>query len=205
MNDHSLAPSVYIGIDNGFTGAVAALVPGKVPIYFPAAFDNAGKDKDLNIDANLNTLNQILDYAECGKGNVLAAVERCHANPKFGARNNLLNGKNNEFWRVLLGSHGFSFRWVNSKMWQKHVFAGMCGTNTTALASSALRQLFPSVSLSRYTVPQREGITDALLIALWAAQTFRWIPTQGPLVPTGSVDCNAAFDERSSIGNKGKI
>lgn len=176
------SPSVYIGIDNGFTGAIAALIPGHPPFFEPVTYDDLGKDKFLNVDANLALIENVLSRAGCSKENVLVAVERCQANPKFGAPNNFTNGRNNEFWRVLLTGNGFPFVWANPKTWQKHVFSGMSGSDTGKMAELALRQLFPGVSLKGLTTPQREGITDAILIARWASQNFGWIPSGGSTV-----------------------
>jgi hypothetical protein len=172
MNEpNSDSQILYIAIDNGFTGAVAALLPNNQPVFHPVCVDDFGKDRYLNIRANLENLERILEQAKCSKERSLVLVEKFQPNPKFGT-NNFVNGRNEEFWRMLLTEHRFPFKWVFAKSWQAHLFAGVRGKNTALKARMILEQRFPTLSLKNFTVPQREGISDAILISLWASETL---------------------------------
>ena len=104
---------------------------------------------------------------------VVVVFEQAQITPKFGHRNNYTNGRNNEFWRVLLTTAKIPFAWVNPREWQKVVFSGIRGTNTKEMAELVRRQRFPNLDLTSYTRIQVGGINDAVCIALWARQNYK--------------------------------
>jgi hypothetical protein len=79
-------------------------------------------------------------------------------------------GKNGEFWRVLMAKSGYSHCSVNPQTWQKHVFQGVRGLDTKAMAALVVQRRFPSVTYGQYTAEQIKGINDSILIALWARE-----------------------------------
>jgi hypothetical protein len=168
----ALIRKLYFGIDNGFTGAIARIGPQGAIACQPVAVTNLGGEKLLDIDANLAILQRMIAASGVASNQVLVVFEQGQIAPKFGARNNYTNGKNNEFWRVALSLAKIPFAWVNPKNWQKSVFRGIRGTDTKAMAELVCRQRFPGLDLRPYNQSQREGINDAICIALWAQQTL---------------------------------
>lgn len=180
--NNTVLPSVFIGIDNGFTGAIAALGPGQSLKFEPTAVIDLGREKLLDIDRNREIVRAFVDSLGLNKGQSFAVYEQCQPNPLFGARNNFENGKNGEFWRFLLSSEQIPFTLVNPKDWQKVVFRGIRGTDTKQMAELVRRQRFPQVSLKGYTKPQIQGINDAIGIALWAAQVYPFLAQASPSI-----------------------
>ena len=164
---------VYIGIDNGYTGAAARIGINGELVFRPVAVSNLGGHKELDIDGNIEMLQDLIASSGARPEQTLVVVERGQVGRDFGAHNNFVNGQNHEFWRVVLSRSKIPFAWVNPKTWQKIIFRGLGGTDTKAVAALACRQRFPELNLRGYNRSQREGIHDAICIALWARQTLR--------------------------------
>jgi hypothetical protein len=170
----SSANRAFIGIDNGFTGALACLLPNGSVFCRPVAVIDLGKERLLDFDANRLILREMIQASGVSPQEVLAVYEQCQPNRIFGARNNFTNGKNGEFWRLLLTFEGIPFRWVNPQQWQRWIFRGIRGKDTKAMAHLVRRQRFPSVSLEAFNTTEVEGINDAVCIALWASELSAW-------------------------------
>lgn len=162
------AISAVIGIDNGFSGAVACLTSEGMPLCEPVRVMDLGKERLLDLDGNQKLLRKMLAAAGVPKHRVLALYEQCQPNPLFGARNNFSNGKNGEFWRILLMLEGVPSRVINPCHWQKPMFRGIRGKDTKAMADCVRRQRFPNLDLSGFNKSEIEGMNDAICIALCA-------------------------------------
>jgi len=160
----------YLGIDNGFTGAVSCLLPDNRVFARPVKFIDLGKEKLLDIEENRLMLREMIAAAGTTKDKVLVVYEQAQVMQKAGARNNFTNGKNGEFWRVLLTLEQIPFMWVNPKDWQKQMFRGVRGDDTKVMAALVRRQLFPEFDGSGHNRSQMEGINDAILIAACARE-----------------------------------
>jgi hypothetical protein len=163
----------YIGIDNGTSGAIACITPRAEVLCEPVLFHDLGKEKQLDVDGNAALLRRMIDASGMPADQVMVVFEQAQLNPKFGFRNNYTNGRNNEFWRVVLTLSKKPFSWVNPQTWQRAIFAGIRGKDTKQMADLVRRQRFPDLDLSGYTRIQVGGINDAVCIALWARQTLR--------------------------------
>lgn len=161
------------GVDNGFTGAIACLGPLGEVLFQPVAVLDLGKEKLLDVDGNLFLIRRMLEKTGCSPNQAWAVFEQGQIAPKFGARNNYTNGKNNEFWRVLFTLAQIPFSWVNPRVCQEEIFRGIRGDNTKVMADLVRRQRFPELNLNPYNLSQREGINDAIGIALWARRNSR--------------------------------
>lgn len=168
-----ISRKLYVGIDNGTTGALAGLSPDGQILCRPVEVQRLGNEKLLDIDGNLELLRLIISGSGQPLSNVLVVFEQAQIAPRFGARNNYTNGKNNEFWRVVLSMAKIPFCWVNPKDWQRSVFRGIRGTDTKTMAELVCRQRFPDSDFRAYNRSQREGIHDALCIALWAREACK--------------------------------
>jgi hypothetical protein len=177
------AGRAYIGIDNGFTGAIACLRPDGNVICTPVAVTDLGKERLLGLDENRQILRDMIASSGVRRQNLLVVYEQCQPNPLFGARNNFTNGKNGEFWRLLLSMEEIPFRWVNPRQWQHWVFRGIRGKKTKVMADLVRRQRFPALSLAGYNGDQMEGLNDAICIALWASELGAWLSPGSGVFP----------------------
>lgn len=167
-----LSRLAWIGIDNGKTAAIARIGVDGTLLCEPVITQGLGGETLLDVDGNLHLLRQMIATSGDCKEKVIVVFEQAQITPKFGYKNNYTNGRNNEFWRVLLTMAGIPFTWVNPRKWQNRMFADIRGDDTGEMAALVRRQQFPTLDVSRYTKIQIEGINDAICIALWAQQTM---------------------------------
>ena len=163
----------YIGIDNGFTGAIACLFPDDSVLFQPVSVLDLGKEKLLDIRSQQAVLHEILAAANRAGVGVMAVYEQCQPNPLFGPKNNYTNGKNGEFWRLLLSLEEIPFQWVNPQQWQKHLFRGIRGSDTKAMAELVRTQRLPRLSGNNLSRTKMVGVNDAVCIALWARDNLK--------------------------------
>jgi hypothetical protein len=162
---------VYIGIDNGFTGAVVRLNEPNEILCRPVPVTDLGQYRILDVAGVEALMHEMITKAGAPLNNMIVVFEQSPITPLFGARNNFVNGQNNEFWRVLLTLKKIPFTWTNPKMWQEHIFAGIRGNDTKAKAAIVCQQRFPHFQTIGYSRDEIKGIYDALCIALWARET----------------------------------
>lgn len=174
---HPSAPyrKAYLGIDNGFKGAASCLTDDNRIYCRPVRVLDLGEERFLDVDGNRELIRDLLVAAGVTRDQILAVFENAQPNPEFGAHNNFTNGRNREFWRLILTLEQIPFIWVTPRRWQDHVFAGMPGyrskkKNTKAMAAMLRKQLFPQFDTSGYNQEEREGLNDAILIAVWARE-----------------------------------
>jgi hypothetical protein len=161
----------YIGIDNGVTGAYAILRPDDTWEHSPVLTIDCGRDRLLDVHGNRDFVLGAVERAG-GRDHVLSLCERPQKNPLFGAKGNFANGRNGEFWRVLLGVLGIPFLVVEPRAWQKAIFLGIPGTKPKRRAQLFVEQRYPHIDLSAFgNAETREGIRDAMCLALWARTT----------------------------------
>jgi hypothetical protein len=154
-------------VDGGSSGAMAFCGPdGKWHVQVVSIF----KDRRhwlLSVDANLAFLQRMEELAG-GRENIVLAYERSRKNFKFGLNNTHVNGRNEEFWRVLLSVQKIQHCSVDPKSWQCVCFKGITGTDTKARAREYIRRRCPGTEwLDAYNKAPREAIVDAMCIALW--------------------------------------
>ena len=164
---------LYIGVDNGFTGGIAALLADGSVACYPVKVTDLGRERLLDIDGNLAIIQEIIAKAGVSLEDVIVVYEQSPINPYFGYKSNYTNGKNGEFWRVVLSLAKIPYTWVNPKVWQKHAFRAVRGDDTKAMAALVVKQRFPSLDVNGWNKSEREGINDALCIALWARENHK--------------------------------
>lgn len=157
----------YIGIDNGVTGAIAALGPNDRWLFHPVDVVDCGKDRILDVHQNLAFIRDVEEMSG-GTSGIVVVYEQQKKNPVFGTKGNFANGRNGEFWRVLLTLSAIPFTWVDPNTWQRDVLKGIPGTDTKMMAKLFLDQRFPEVPLATYNKSKQEAIRDAMCIAVWA-------------------------------------
>ncbi|MGH7968006.1 MAG: hypothetical protein ACREIC_04690 [Limisphaerales bacterium] len=92
---------LFGGGDNGRSGAVAFFDQGGNWYVFLVSVVLQRKHGLLNVQRNHAFLDAMVAMAG-GPKHVVVAYERSRKNPMFGAKNNYVNGRNEEFWRVSL-------------------------------------------------------------------------------------------------------
>lgn len=154
---------VYIGIDNGVSGAVGiihgsyySLVP--MPTKSEQSYTKA---KQLITRVDFDELGSLLkDYEH---NDVLAILERPMVNPgRFKATNSALRCL--EAVLICVELFGFPRMYVDSKEWQKMLLpAGLQKDELKKASADIGKRLFPKIQLS-----SKLKDADALLIAEWA-------------------------------------
>jgi hypothetical protein len=162
--------NLHIGIDIDLRGAIAGIGPDGRVMHHPVMVQELGNDRFLDVNGNQAILDGFAAHFGVAKEEVFVAYEQSRKNPKFGTIGNFVMGKNGEFWRVLMAKSGYSHCSVNPQTWQKHVFQGVRGLDTKAMAALVVQRRFPSVTYGQYTAEQIKGINDSILIALWARE-----------------------------------
>jgi len=158
----------YIGgTDGGSSGASAFLSPAgewHVQTVFAAAEKG---HRLLSVDENEAYLDAMAARAG-GFDRLVIAYELSRKNKMFGYVNNFTNGRNEEFWRVLLRMKRIRCIAVDPKTWQCKTSKGIRGPGPKDRAREYIRQRCPGTDwLDSYNKAPREAIVDAMCIALW--------------------------------------
>ena len=157
---------VYIGIDNGLTGALVAISDHPGPPIDKIVMPTRGKTKGNEVDAAaiwdwmrpyniMGTLTVILETP--GKHSP-GAQALCSMWDSYGAI------------RGILESHGIRHHRISPQTWQKIMLPGCAKGDTKPAALAKARQLWPNESwlaTPRCSKPH-DGMVDAALIAEYA-------------------------------------
>ena len=169
-----LAAKTYVGIDNGTSGAIAALDPSdRFVLLEPVRTENLGKRLILDIKGNREILADVARQAG-GSQHVVVAYEKPPMNPKWSFASGLAIGRDAEFWRVLLTIECIPFIQVHALTWQTGLLKAFRMSlpgkaDPKAAARLYLAQRFPKVSLDgKYNATQCKGLRDAMCLACWA-------------------------------------
>ena len=171
--------TVYIGIDNGADGAIAA-------------FDGRANGRAIRVDL-MPTLDvgvlrsgkrgtkRMLDHAAILgllrdratgtlDGDVFAVLEKAQPFPKEGIATSFNAGASYGAIQMALTALRIPFEIVPPKMWQAIILKGVDGTDTKMRAILKARRTFPDLDLTpgRMRKPHT-GIADAACMALYAA------------------------------------
>lgn len=157
----------FIGIDGGASGALAALFPDLTWEAQPVLLCDT-EETMLDVHGNLRLVEAIAAKAG-GVDKIQVVYERCRKNPVFGTKNNFANGRHDEFWRVLLETRGIPCSSAFPRTWQDACFGRGGPVDTKARALAYVQARCSDLGwLKSFNKAQREGIVDAMCIALWA-------------------------------------
>lgn len=150
---------IYIGIDPGKSGALAAIYGNSVLLYdTPVA-----KIKDSKTDYLPYTMAKVIkDLIPMG-GEVFVVLEKVHAMPGQGVTSMFSFGRGLGLWEGILAGLGLPYTMVAPQTWKKAMMADMPRDNKDSSRIAATR-LFPNASdmLSR---KKDDGRAEALLMA----------------------------------------
>ena len=150
---------VWVGIDPGATGAMAA-------IYGDGFIEIQDFTDPVGVRRCLHRLNDL-------HGDVKAAIESVHSMPREGVSSAFKFGVNVGVWKGMLAMAGIPYDEVTPQKWQKEIFDSTLkkGMDRKALSLERARRLFPSMEgfLAR---KKDHGRSDALLIAEWLHRKY---------------------------------
>lgn len=175
---------IYIGIDVGKKGAIAAISPGGVLVF---AQPLTGKEPDERAMQGL-----LLGFAGVADGDAHACIEQSRAmvrprvNPKTGKTEILAQGARSAFnfgalyglWRGMLVALEIPYEIVPPKTWQLLMLAGENKSDVKAASIRVAQRRWPNVSLlptPRCRKPN-DGMADALHIAEYGRRTHTGAP-----------------------------
>jgi len=147
---------VYIGIDPGKTGAVAALQCDAGTV--------SAKVWDYDDQEGMEGLEWLV---QAGCYNIKACVEKQQAWPKQGVSSVFKLGENYGRWQGRLEVLKISYELVTPAMWRKGVFDAMPKQeDKKAMSLDLARRLFPEL-VGELKRKKDHGRAEALLIAEW--------------------------------------
>jgi crossover junction endodeoxyribonuclease RuvC len=168
---------VVIGCDPGQSGALALLADGQ-----PAGFidmptmPRTTTGNEINA-AQLAGLLRGVIHAHHG-AYLIAIVESVHSMPSMSAPSVFKFGESFGVLKGVLGSLGIGFRLVQPEKWKKHFRIHRTKEERNAMGNAAYKDLSRTIAIQRFPQLAAElarkkdgGRADALLMALWAAET----------------------------------
>lgn len=155
---------IWLGIDPGLDGAVAAIIDGTIHLWdSPALQVGTKREPDASGMACL-----VRDYCSAGPEHVCAAIESVHSMPEQGVASSFAFGKGFGIWLGILATLRISHELVTPQRWKKAMLDGM-PKDKDASRQKAL-QLFPQAA-GDLRLKKHHGRADALLIAEYRRRT----------------------------------
>ncbi len=157
---------IYVGIDPGRDGAIAALSDGGCVVFAERVPMTSGSRPEYLVSDMAQLVVRAGIEAQ-GLEHVRAGVEQVQPFGKAGAASMLKLGRSAGLWEGVLAGMGVRYHVVRPAEWQKDVCRGLAG-KPKQKAESAAARLWPqwtTSNLRRWNKAEREGIRDALLIA----------------------------------------
>jgi Holliday junction resolvasome RuvABC endonuclease subunit len=156
---------VVIGVDPGFSGALAVLtLSGEVVLVAAMPVTKVAKGSELDTQ----TLIGLIDGVRKTHPIRLATIEKVHAMPKQGVTSVFTFGKAYGEILGVLKTLGVPVELVTPQRWQKEILHGTAGKSKEDSIAFARRR-FPHTSLkaTARSTKDHDGISDALAIAEW--------------------------------------
>lgn len=157
---------IYVGIDPGLSGAVAAITGDELTIIDTPIL-KVGNKREMNTKAAA----AILKSMRVTKGNeswslpnkqpaILCAIEKVHSMPKQGVSSVWSFAKNFGQWLGILAALGIPHELVTPQAWKRMMMNGMPKEKDASI--QRVHQLFPEADV---TLKKHHGRADALLMA----------------------------------------
>lgn len=163
--------NVYVGIDPGLSGAIAAIdgdgrliSAARTPVLKPS-----GKGKTVyDLPEMVRAVEEI---SESGRWIARVALEQVSAMPHDGVTSSFRFGTGWGLWRGILAALRVPTILVRPQAWQGETLAGKPrGKDSKTSAVAVAKSLFPSIPI-RYKADW--GMADAVLMAEWARRTHK--------------------------------
>lgn len=142
---------IYLGIDPGISGGIAAITDSRQVIY-AQAFSTIWDMRDL-----LERKSQEID------AKAVAIIERVHSMPKQGVASTFKFGENFGEWQGLLAGRYIPFEFATPAKWQKDL--GCLSHGDKNVTKARAQQIFPQIRVTH-------AIADALLLAEYCRRAW---------------------------------
>lgn len=161
---------IFIGIDPGLDGAIAAILPKGIQLEMTPIRSRIDGKRYYDREA----MKFMINFPNPEK-NVFAMLERQQAFPHQGLSSTFKTGEGFGIWQGLLTGLDIPHTIVPAKIWQGDVCPGKSGeTKERSIKMAGI--LFPEVSLarSRRAKKPHNGKADALLMAEYARRIYKF-------------------------------
>jgi len=158
---------VFIGIDPGLSGAVAAI---------DEKLNLLGLMDAPTIKAGGKTLYDVVEMAEtlrrfCLMGEPVAVLEQAQAMPGQGTVSTFHTGYGFGLWCGVVATLGIPYQTVKPTVWMRKTLSGSPGEGKARSVAFAVR-MFPSAELVPLGCRKpRDGRADALCLAYWGMKS----------------------------------
>src|SRR3990167_413410 len=159
---------IYLGIDNGIGGALAAYDSEANTLKACAmatikVHKAKGNKNEYNIPALIEWFNQFRGITK------MVTLEKAQPFPGQGAVSMFSIGRGYGIMEGILAGLGFPYMVVHPKTWQKKMFEGMPHQDTKQASVITAQRLFPGVHFigSDKAIKLHNGMTDASLMAYY--------------------------------------
>lgn len=161
---------IFIGIDPGLDGAIAAIRPTTVAVEMTPIRSRIDGKRFYDIEA----MKLMLSFPNPEK-NVFAMLERQQAFPHQGLSSTFKTGEGFGIWQGLLTGLDIPHTIVPAKIWQGDVCPGPAGETKERSIKMAML-MFPHVSLERSRRARKpsNGKADALCMAEYARRIYKF-------------------------------
>lgn len=165
--------SLYIGVDNGLAGGIAAYFgTGELrvtPMPVVGVKSAKGNKNEYHIPAIL----QWFDQLPCAPKMVV--LEKAQAFPGQGVVSMFGVGRGFGIIEGILAARKFPYTIVAPKTWQKKMFEGVAHMDTKQASVLVAQRLFPDTIFTgtERSVKIKDGLTDAALMAMYGYQLYK--------------------------------
>ncbi len=158
---------VFIGIDPGFSGAMAVIEgrngEAQFQVHDAPILDVSGR-RHFNLPAMVSILGQWRDRP----GVVRVFIERVHSMPGSSGRSMFVFGEGYGVWQGIAAAFEYAIERVEPARWKGRMMDGMGKDKDAARFRAAL--LFPALA-KQFARKQDDGRAEALLIAEYGRRT----------------------------------
>lgn len=159
---------IYLGIDNGIGGALAAYneegnILTAVAMPTIKVQKAKGNKNEYNIPALIEWFNQFRGMTK------MVTLEKAQPFPGQGAVSMFSIGRGYGIMEGILAGLGLPYMVIHPKTWQKKMFEGMPHNDTKQASVVTAQRLFPGVHFigSDKSTKLHNGMTDAALMAYY--------------------------------------
>ena len=156
---------VYIGIDPGLDGAIAAITNEDLVIIDTPTV-KVGKKRQMDAKAAAAILKSLRvpkgnkDWIVSNQPQVICALEKVHSMPKQGVVSTFTFGEGYGIWKGILTAFQIPFELVLPQAWKKLMLSGRSKEKGASILR--VQQLFPGADVH---LKKHHGRADALLMA----------------------------------------
>lgn len=157
---------IFIGIDPGLDGAVAAIAPEQVDVFDTPTTQvtRNGKNRRDYLVAQMADLLQKYAMDECS-----AVIEAVHSMPKQGVASSFSFGRGAGLWEGILAALRIPFSKVAPQTWKKAMLADTGKEKGDARIRAS--QLFPQVA-EQFKRSKDDGRAESLLMAAYGQRLY---------------------------------